>query len=143
MLQKEFEERIGRSVSNEEFVEANAMYMLSGDAMDKDVFCREWQKIGGSALVKGLFETAYSKDQALQEQKLMVNECQEMISDAADKILEVEAGLLGGETAEHTTERLENIAGWLVGRKQVVLRKLKAGMTLTESEREYIINNLK
>lgn len=82
-------------------------------------------------------------EQELEEQKLMVNECQEMISDAADKVLEVEAELLGGETAEHTTERLENIAGWLVGRKQVVLRKLKAGMTLTETDREFIINHLK
>ena len=71
MLQKEFEERIGRSVTQEEYVEANAMYMAAGDGMDKDTFCREWLKIGESALVKGLYNTAYNLNKALQEQQLM------------------------------------------------------------------------
>lgn len=60
MLQKEFEDRIGRSVTEQEYVEANAMYMAAGD-IDKDTFCREWLNIGSSVLVKGLFETAYQK----------------------------------------------------------------------------------
>ena len=49
MLQKEFEERIGRSVTEQEYVEANAMYENAGN-MEKDEFCREWMKIGNTRL---------------------------------------------------------------------------------------------
>ena len=70
MLQKEFEERIGRSVTKQEYVEANAMYMSAGD-IDKDTFCREWLMIGSSALVTGLFETAYQNGQKVQKLELL------------------------------------------------------------------------
>lgn len=100
MLQKEFEDRIGRKVTTEEYVEANAVYMMAGE-LDKDEFCREWLKIGSSKLVQCLFEKAHSLDQDLQEQKLMVNECQEMISDAADTMLEI------GDTISPTKVREE------------------------------------
>ena len=93
MLQKEFEERIGRSVSEKEYVEANAMYMAAGDGMGKDVFCREWEEIGGSPLLKGLFETACRLNTALTEVRLQLKEAKEIISDAADAMLELEANL--------------------------------------------------
>lgn len=166
MLQKEFEERIGRSVSEEEYVEANAMYELAGDAVDKDTFCREWMEIGDSALVKGLFATAYNSRQEAQELKLMHKECQEIISDAADAMLEVADGLLGRETAERETPYIEGgkaetgapstltrevfaagmltrKAWWLVGQKEVTKRKVAKGYQLDESDRETIINHLK
>ena len=141
MLQKEFEERIGRSVTQEEYVEANAMYMMAGDEMDKDVFCREWQKIGGSRLVQGLFETAHRLNQELQEQKLMLHECQEMLSDAADAMLEVEENL-HIYSDERTAEELEKKALWLVGQKDVTRRKVQHGYSLNAKDRETIINNL-
>ena len=142
MLQKEFEDRIGRKVTTEEYVEANAVYMMAGE-LDKDEFCREWLKIGSSKLVQCLFEKAHSLDQDLQEHKLMLNECQEMLSDAADAMLEIEKGILDGETVEHTTQELEKKAWWLIGRKKLVLRKLEKGIALNESDLEYIKNNLK
>ena len=141
MLQKEFEERIGRSVSEEEFIEANAMYMAAGD-IDKDVFCREWKQIGESPLVKGLFETAYNLNQALQEHKLMLNECREMLSDAADAMLEICNGILDGKTVEHTTQELTKKAWWLVGQKEVTKRRVQNGYQLDDKDRETIINNL-
>lgn len=159
MLKNEFEERIGRSVSEEEYVEANAMYMAAGDGMDKDVFCREWKAIGESPLVKGLFGTAYSLNQALQEQKLILNETREVVSDAADAMLEICDGLLGGETAEHATSdseaagatarevfaagMLTRKAWWLVGQKEVTRRRVEKGYRLDVKDRETIINNLK
>ena len=154
MLQKEFEERIGRSVSEEEFIEANAIYMAAGD-IDKDVFCREWNQIGGSALVKGLFETAYRMNQAHQEDTLIINETREMLSDAADAMLEIADALLqgsdvllDGETVEHKTpggyafEELTRKAWWLIGQKEVTRRRVKNGYTLDDKDRETIIKNL-
>lgn len=142
MLQKEFEERIGRSVTEQEYVEANAMYMAAGD-IDKDTFCREWLKIGSSALVKGLFETAYQKGKKVQELELLHKEAVEICSDAADAMLEIEQGILNGKTVEHTTNELEKKAWWLVGAKEVVLRKIKMGMALTEKDKNYINEHLK
>ena len=139
MLQKEFEERIGRSVTQEEYVEANAMYMMAGDDIDKDVFCREWQKIGGTRLVQGLFETAHRLNQELQEQQLMTKECQEIQSDAADAMLEICDAILDGETVEHTTEELTKKAWWLVGQKEVTRRKVEKGYRLDDKDRETIL----
>jgi hypothetical protein len=146
MLQKEFEDRIGRSVTEQEYLEANAMYENAGD-IDKDTFCREWLKIGSSALVKGLFETAYQKSKKVQELELLHKEAMEICSDAADAMLEIEQGLLDGE--EHTArevfaaELLDRKAWWLVGAKEVVLRKIKMGMALTEKDKNYINEHLK
>lgn len=148
MLQHEFEERIGRSVTEQEYVEANAMYMAASD-MDKDEFCREWVKTGGARLVKCLAEKTYQQGKAVNEQKLLHQEALEIISDAADAILEIEQGLLDGETAERTSrevfaaELLDRKAWWLVGAKEVVLRKIKMGMELTEKDKNYINEHLK
>ena len=146
MLQKEFEERIGRSVTEQEYLEANAIYENAGD-MDKDEFCREWLKIGNARLVKCLAEKTYQQHKALQETKLLLKESREICSDAADAMLEIEQGLLDGE--EHTTreifaaELLDRKAWWLVGAKEVVLRKIRMGMDLSEKDKNYIAEHLK
>ena len=143
MLQKEFEERIGRSVTQEEYVEANAVYMTAGDGMDKDTFCQEWMEFGQSKLVQGLFATAYNLNKALQEQQLMTNECQEMLSDAADAMLEIADANLGCTTEEWTAQELTKKALWLVGQKEVTRRRVEKGYRLDDKDRETIINNLK
>lgn len=51
MLQHEFEDRIGREVSREEYVKANALYMSAGN-INKDDFCKEWDKIKDSKVLK-------------------------------------------------------------------------------------------
>lgn len=150
MLKKEFEERIGRSVSKEEYVEANAMYMAAGD-IDKDEFFREWKRIGESPLVAGLFGSAYNLGKEVQELKLMHQESTEIISDAADFYLENAGAVLAlAEEAEDYRPALEIIASkltekawWLVGEKEVVKRKAKLGIRFSATEVEYIINNLK
>lgn len=143
MLQKEFEDRIGRKVSESEFVEVNAMYMLAGDDMDKDTFCREWKKIGNSPLVRGLYETAYQKGKRVMELDEVQKECQGIINDTADSLLEIGKGVLDGKTAENTIEELERKAWFLVGRKEVIKRKARMQIPFSEEEIEYINNNLK
>ena len=142
MLQKEFEERIGRSVTEQEYLEANAIYENAGD-MDKDEFCREWLKIGNSRLVKCLAEKTYQLGKALNEQKLLHQEATEIFSDAADAILEIEKVVLNGGTTEHITELLDRKAWWLVGAKEVVLRKIRMGMDLSEMYKDYMNEPLK
>ena len=148
MLQKEFEERIGRSVTEQEYLDANAMYENAGD-MDKDEFCREWLKIGSSRLVKCLAEKTYELSKALNERRLLLRESQAICSDAADAMLEIERGLLDGETVERTSreifaaEMLDREACWLVGAREVVLRKIRMGMVLSEKDKNYVAEHLK
>lgn len=142
MLQKEFEERIGRSVTEQEYLEANAMYENAGD-MDKDEFCREWLKIGNSRLVKCLAEKTYQQHKALQEKELLLKELHEICSDAADAMLEIEQDILNGETTEHITELLDLKVWWLVGAKELVLRKIKMGIDLSKNDKNYINEHLK
>ena len=146
MLQKEFEERIGRSVTEQEYLEANAMYENAGD-MDKDEFCREWLKIGSYRLVKCLAEKTYQLTRALQETGQLLKESREICNDAADAMLEIEQGLLAGE--EHTSREtfaaglLDRKAWFLVGAREVVLRKIKLGIPLSENDMNYIAEHLK
>lgn len=142
MLQNEFEKRIGRSVTEQEYLEANAMYENAGD-MDKDEFCREWLKIGSCRLVKCLAEKTYQQHKALQEAKLLLKESREICSDAADAMLEIEKVVLNGGTTEHITELLDRKAWWLVGSKEVVFRKIRMGMDLSEKDKNYIAEYLK
>ena len=142
MLQKEFEERIGRSVTEQEYLEANAMYE-NADDMDKDEFCREWLKIGNSRLVKCLAEKTYQQHKALQEKELLLKESKLIWSDAAYAMLEIEQGILNGETTEHITELLDLKVWWLVGAKELVLRKIKMGMDLSKNDKNYINEHLK
>lgn len=51
MLQHEFEDRIGRKVEKEEYIKANALYM-SASNINKDDFCKEWDKIKDSKVLK-------------------------------------------------------------------------------------------
>ena len=142
MLQKEFEERIGRSVTEQEYLEANAMYENAGD-MDKDEFCREWLKIGNARLVKCLAEKTYQLNKALNEKELLHKEAVEIISDAADAILEIEKVVLNGGRTEYIAELLDRKTWWLVGAKEVVLRKIKKGIELSEDDKDYIAEHLK
>lgn len=150
MLQKEFEERIGRSVTEQEYVEANAMYMAAGD-IDKDTFCREWLKIGSSALVKGLFETAYQKGKKVQELELLHKEAVEICSDAADAMLEILDLVIEvrdkseGEycAMDAIGVKLDKKIAWLIGRGETIKRKVRKGIAMSPEDADYIINNLK
>ncbi|MBR3093934.1 MAG: hypothetical protein IKG99_13060 [Bacteroidaceae bacterium] len=150
MLQSEFEERIGRKVTTEEYVEANAMYMAAGK-LDKDEFCSEWLKIGSSKLVQCLFEAAHRKDQDLQEQQLGLKEGQEIISDAADAMLEIlDLVIEARDKSEGEYSAIDAIGvkldkkiAWLIGRGETTKRKVRKGIAMSPEDADYIINNLK
>ena len=138
MLQSEFEERIGRKVTTEEYVEANAMYMAAGN-LDKDEFCSEWLKIGSSKLVQCLFEAAHRKDQDLQEQQLGLKEGQEIISDAADAMLEIlDLVIEARDKSEGEYSAIDAIGvkldkkiAWLIGRGETTKRKVRKGIAMS------------
>ena len=148
MLKHEFEDRIGRKVSNAEYEDANAMYELAGD-MDKDEFCRQWREIGNYSLVKNLFESAYHRGNRIDEYKLMVNEQQSMLKRVVDEIVEniktLQEFVKGGCTSdeiEMIIQCLHETAVNTMGQKYVVLGKVRIGAQLTEDEVELVEKSL-
>lgn len=141
MLKKEFEERTKLSVSEAEFNGINALYMACGDDIDKDEFCKLYMTFDGRLDMMHKIEREHQRmKDALYEKELMHKEAMEIISDAADAVLEI--GNMP-EAAENVQAALERKAWWLVGKKEVIKRKAKMGITFSEEEIEYIINNLK
>ena len=55
MLQHEFEELIGRQTTEQEYIEANAMYMDALD-VDKFDFCKEWETLKDSKVANALLD---------------------------------------------------------------------------------------
>lgn len=80
----------------------------------------------------------------LTEQKLIVGECREMISDAADWMLEA-LTLFDDSDGEQelAKEKLANGVSWLLGEREAVLRKAKKGIVFTERDVNYINEHLK
>lgn len=130
MLQKEFEERIGRKVTEKEYVEANAMYMLAGDDMDKDTFCREWKKVGGSPLVKGLFETAYHQGKVIEGKSIIIKDLQIEKEDTVNFLLRKSYAL--------DDEVMLNMAIAMVGHAAVIRKKLELDLPLWDVDKLYI-----
>ena len=94
MLQKGFEERIGRSVTLEEYEGAMAMYMAAGD-IDMDTFCREWKRVGESPLVIGLFDSAYNREKELNNCKLILEETEGILKSMGTKLKQCYKELFG------------------------------------------------
>lgn len=80
----------------------------------------------------------------LTEQKLIVGECHEMISDAADCMLEA-LTLLDDSDGEQelAKEILADGVSCLLGEREAVLRKAKKGTVFTERDVKYINEHLK
>ena len=141
MLQKEFEERTGLSICEAEYAKIDALYLACGDDIDKDEFCKLYMDFDGRLELMHRIEREHQRmKDALYEKELMHKEAMEIISDAADAVLEI--GNMP-EAAENVQVALERKAWWLVGRSEVIKRKAKMGITFSEEEIEYISQNLK
>lgn len=150
MLKKEFEARTNLSMTVEEFNGVNALYMACGDGIDKDKFCKLYVTMDGRLELLHRIEREHQRvKEALFDKEMLHQEAMEIISDAADAVLEIGKDLLDGQTVEHTdrevfaARQLEKKAWWLVGKKEVIKRKAKMGMSFSEEEIDYINDNLK
>jgi hypothetical protein len=142
MLQNEFEDRIGRSVTFAEYETANALYMAAGN-IDKDEFCAEYKNlIENSPMARELEKTI---TQLKNEKKNL--ECQlrrEQLNRVGDgrRLLGIAYDVReGGMTA--SANQLDEFGAFLVGgRGKAIHEKLSKGYTLTNEDLDYIKKNL-
>lgn len=84
MLQKEFFERTGINLTEQEFDQVHAIYMQAGDNVDKDQFCADWKKHHDSMLLHIFYNKAYRMKDKLDQKRNEIHELAIYILEQAE-----------------------------------------------------------
>lgn len=133
MTQKEFEIRTGLTVSADEYAGIEAVYMAAGE-MDKDVFCAEWKKIGGSRLVMDLFGEVMRQRGEIERLKGDEQESRKLLGEAAEYLIE--------KSSERDDIGMRREACRLIGEREVVMYKLNYDQMLCDEDIVWIREQL-
>lgn len=133
MTQKEFENRTGLTVSADEYAGIEAVYMAAGE-MDKDVFCAEWKKIGGSRLVMELFGEVMRQRGEIERLKGDEQESRKLLGEAAEYLIE--------KSSERDDIGMRRQACRLIGEREVVMYKLNYDQALCDEDIVWIREQL-
>ena len=117
-----------------EYETANFIYMMAGE-MNKQDFCKEYKEVGSNPLVLTLAEAANSREIAYRDKETKERSTAHAILREAD----------GLRAAGHddSADQLDKIAATLIGRRDCITWKLNKGFALSETDNEYIKDNLR
>ena len=117
-----------------EYETANFIYMMAGE-MDKQTFCKEYKEVGSSPLILTLAEAANSSQIAYRDKETKERQTAHALLREADAI----------RTAGHDVEadQIDKIAANLIGRKDCIKWKLNKGFSQSDTDHEYITDNLR
>jgi hypothetical protein len=133
MQKQEFESLAGMKVSDAEYKDIERVYM-SADGMGKQEFCVAWRDGKLAYIVDELVSRVESLERVRDRWRDKIDEAEEK-SEAVARVLLRKAEELGdGE--------LKSAAIDLVGIMSVTLTDVEKGYSLSEAERQYIIENL-
>lgn len=133
MMQKEFEERTGMSLTAEEYAKVEKLYMAAGN-IDKDTFCEEYKKVANSKLVEELQTSLRIAEGKVKSARMQLEAAEKRESELGTFLME-QAQILG-------SSKLRQKAIDLLGAKEYMLRKLKSGTPLWDDDREILIETL-
>ena len=117
-----------------EYETANFIYMMAGE-MDKQTFCMDYRKHKDSVIIATLADAANSRDIAYRYKQTKERQTAHALLREADEIRQ------GG--MEASADAIDNIAATLIGRKDCIKWKLHKGFALSETDNEYITDNLR
>lgn len=129
MTRKEFEDRTGMKVSEEEYAEIEEVYMQAED-MDKDKFCYLWKQAIENPLTVALAKRS-------EQLRCQLNELTEELKVAQEKNV-IAARALLGRAAEDCDRNLVDAATWLVGERKCIEIALEEGYPLWVEAREWL-----
>ncbi|MCR5504060.1 MAG: hypothetical protein K6E94_00540 [Elusimicrobiaceae bacterium] len=127
MTQKEFFERTGIELTEDQYKEVETMYLEAGN-MDKDEFCKDYKKHHESILLATYFRQAENlkdKQDAMRDER---NSLVDFLLERAQCFGDVE---------------LLHKAILLVGHDRVIKRKIRMDLPLWDEDKTYIIDNIK
>ena len=140
MLQKELEERIGRSVTQEEYVLADAAYMACGDEVDKDQFCKMYKDEAGLRDLVNLL--TYQ----VRELRSQLDESRTKSRYANVRLLSISENIRSGldyAASLDTAARIDAFIRREMGDHEYLRAKLAdSTLTLTRDDREMLTNLL-
>ncbi len=119
-------ERAGVVPTSEEFDYIHAVYMNT--SMDKDEFCKDFKKHGGSSVLRDVHARAVNFELQDKQKQALIEEVAEF--------------LIGKACAYEDTDFYKQ-AVKLVGQKKVTRMKLEMDLPLWKEDKEYIKENLK
>lgn len=117
-----------------EYQTANFIYMMAGE-MNKQNFCKEYKEIGNSPLVLTLAEAANSREITYRNKETKERQTAHALLREADEIRQ--------DGMEASADKIDKIAATLIGRKDCIKWKLHKGFALSETDNEYITDNLR
>lgn len=120
MTQNEFEERIGRKVTGDEFELANDLYMMSGE-LDKDRFCADYKKHKDSEIIKALYDKVDAQSDRLHVLNSEREETIDLLINMAD---------------EYSDSTIRQQVYKMIGEREYLRRKINKGYELWKDERE-------
>lgn len=139
MIQKEFEERTGISMTADDFTTVHDIYMACGDRMDKDEFCALWK---GKKFWELLSRVTDEKKITEQAYGIAMQKLSRTKEQQAERDMELAELLLGKAEAYYDTD-FYNQAVKLVGMKEVISAKLRMDLPLWNEDKAYISEILK
>lgn len=129
MTKEEFEKKIGRELSDKEFLRANALYMAC--AMDIEDFCKDYKE-HSCELLSDIIETLNFE---VSQRKHSDETLYALVDCILSKVNESE--ICGKHLAA-----LREEARIAIGRHEYVRLCLKKGYRLQEEDRQYILDSL-
>ena len=127
MLQKEFFERTGINLTEQEFDQVHAIYMQAGDNVDKDQFCADWKKHNDSVLLQEFFAQSERLKGKVDGYRNQINEIALFLVDQAEK---------------WSASDLRSMAIQILGLEKYLQIKLQKGYNLWDIDREDMIQIL-
>lgn len=121
------------TLSADEYAGIEAVYMAAGE-MDKDVFCAEWKKIGGSRLVMELFGEVMRQRGEIAHLNGEEQESRKLLSETAEYLIE--------KSSERDDIGMRRQACRLIGEREVVMYKLNYYQALCDEDIVWIREQL-
>ena len=127
MTQKEFFERTGIELTEDQYKEVETMYLEAGN-MDKDEFCQDFKDHKDSKLLAVFFgqaENLKDKLDAMRDERSILVD---FLLERAQCFGDIE---------------LLNKAIELIGHDKVIKRKIRQDLPLWDEDKQYIVDNIK
>ena len=134
MTQKEFTDRTGLKVTEEEYRGIEAMYYAVPN-MEKDEFCLCFKRVGDNALTIAMTNRIHRLTGMLEERENELDDCHGKMNYLAGVLIE--------KACAYDDTDLYKEAVRILGERAAVLHKIKKGYSLWREDKEYLRNNLK
>lgn len=128
-MKQEFLERTGlKELSDTRWLYINDVYMATSEDIDKDTFCKDWQKHGDSVIIDDLWHE-------LDELKTKMFRWKREREAFANMLLE--------KANQYNDAEFYNEAVNLIGQKAVIETKIEFNLPMWDKDLAYIKANLK